>query len=123
MLMNACCINTRISKVKVTDLHLHVEDKSVTHLTGLTVNLKYNTVQKGTATGKCDCLWMFYIRGAKTTNTKKRIKIIFEEEEDIWKNACITVLCLWGNAVTVDENKHSNDIPDDVLITDWIKLD
>lgn len=61
---------------------------------------------------------MFYIRGAKTTNTKKRIKIFFSRRRRHLNNACITVLCLWGNAVTVDENKHSNDIPDDVLITD-----
>lgn len=45
-------------------------------------------MQKGTATGKCDCLWMFCIRGAKTTNTKKKKNQDFffeeEEEEDIW---------------------------------------
>lgn len=91
-------------------------------LQGLTVNLKYNTVQKGTATGKCDCLWMFYIRGAKTTNKEKNQDFFWRRRRHL-NNACITVLCLWGNAVTVDENKHSNDIPDDVLIIDWIKLD
>lgn len=54
---------------------------------------------------------------------RKESRFIFFEEGDIWNNVCITVLRLWGNAVTVGENKHSNDIPDDVLITDWIKLD
>lgn len=80
-------------------------------------------MQKGTATGKCDCLWMFCIRGAKTTNTKKKNQDLFFWRRRHLNNACITVLCLWGNAVTIDENKHSNDIPDDVLITDWIKVD
>lgn len=47
-----------------------------------------------------------------------KMKTSSKNDWNDWNNACITVLCSWGNAVTVDENKHSNDIPDDVLITD-----